>query len=408
MNTIVKVSYQENPRNIKITCNDKVFDTSNISEMTIEDLAYPFCIKGVKWSGLYEELRKFTSVDEFTIFYYGDSSSFDILKQAMENFPVKLVSTDNKVIILYSENPFSTKITVNGSIFDTERIQNRSIDEWINPIQIRDLNWKGIFNELADFIGIDIYTIEFAGNIEFMKPLIDNCPKNVDVVYKNKKTKVKSPIGAGINTGNIVSTISSTASNAVSKISSSAKALNKTDNGNAPKSSESDEKGIPIKNEFIRKNAMAICALLSLIFTVLPFFKVVAGEGEMQQITKFSGITALFGKDGTFISAFLFIGPLLLIIMNYISQLKPYRKIIAIVVPSLSIIFEILITVVLKSEATQALNKANSAISAFGGDAMKTSATTQIGFWLLLLSYILTAVVGFMTYYGLDMTKKKN
>ena len=392
MNTIVKVSYQENPKNLKITCNGKIFDTSNINEMKIEDLAYPFLVKGVKWQGLYEELKAFTGENEYTIYFDGDNKSFETLKTALQNFPVKLASTNNKVIILYSEKPFTTKITINGAIFDTSRIQNRSIDEWVKPIQIRDVNWKGIYQELSDYIGIDVYSIEFVGSQEFMNVLIEDCPETVSVVFRtpvNNANNFNSNIGSKINMQNI----SNVSGNVVNQMKQNV----------SDEEIEKNLQSIPIKNEFLRKNIMAICAIISLILTAFPFLKVTIEDAYDYYEESVNGFTALFETD-TWFSTVLFIGPILIIIMNYVNKLKPYRRLIAVLVPSISIIFEIVLTSLLKPGIVELIEEEYE-FSIY--DGILTTATTQIGFWLILLSYILTGVVGFLTYYGLDKIQKK-
>lgn len=399
MRPIINVNYQEGTKNLTINWNDKTFDTSNVQGMNIEDLAYPFSIKGVKWKGLYEELKDFSREDEFTIYYNGDDNSFEMLKVALQNHPVKIVSTRNKVIILYSENPFSTKITVNGAIFDTTRIANRSIEEWVKPIQIRDLNWNGIYKELTDFIGIDIYTVEFVGSQEFMSLLVEDCPETVDVTFRAPNSKTESP----------KSTSGSFASNVTSKINVqnisnvSSQVVDKMKQNVTDEEIDRNLQSIPIKNDFIRKNAMAICAIISLLLTLLPFFKVSISDSRLSYDETVNGFTALFETD-TWFSTFLFIGPILIIVMNYITKLKPYRRLIAVLVPSISIIFEIVLTILLKSAIVEFLEEEFDFVIYNG---IIVTATTQIGFWLILLSYILTGVVGFLTYYGLDKIQKK-
>ena len=205
MESIVKMLYKKDLNILKISCNGKAFDVSRIKDIPIEQWVFPFCSKGVKWNGLYEELKALTESNDFTLHFDSDDTSFEIVKYALSETPAKLIGTNNIVTILYNENPFTTRITVNGNVFNTARIQNRSIDEWINPIQIRDLQWNGIFEELSEFIGTDIYKIYFVGKQEFMKLLIDKCPKNVDVFYRDPKiaekvNKIKQPVKSTPNT----------------------------------------------------------------------------------------------------------------------------------------------------------------------------------------------------------------
>ena len=56
MSKIVKVEYDATKPETKITADGKEFDTSRIRGKEIEDWAYPFMIRKVKWNGLYEEI----------------------------------------------------------------------------------------------------------------------------------------------------------------------------------------------------------------------------------------------------------------------------------------------------------------------------------------------------------------
>ena len=259
MKPIVKIIYQKESNELKISCADKTFDIARIKDMPIEQWVFPFCSKGVKWNGLYEEMKTFTESEDFTLHFDSDNTSFEIVKYALAEMPVRLVGTNNIVTIIYNENPFTTKITVNGSVFNTTRIQNRSIDEWLNPIQIRDLQWNGIFEELETFIGTDIYTVNFIGKQEFMKLLIDKCPKSVDVFYRDPKIAEKVNKGKQKmkslpdSTSNVLPKVNVDSVSIVAK--KTAKKLK-----NTASNSEASENlhSIPIKSPFIRNNIMSI------------------------------------------------------------------------------------------------------------------------------------------------------
>ena len=59
----VKATYTKDNGELKITYNEKKFDTSRIKNISIEQWAYPFLSNGIKWNGLYEELKDFTYFD---------------------------------------------------------------------------------------------------------------------------------------------------------------------------------------------------------------------------------------------------------------------------------------------------------------------------------------------------------
>ena len=67
MEPIVKVVYKKDLNILKISCNGKAFDVARIKDIPIEQWVFPFCSKGVKWNGLYEELKVFTERNDNTL-----------------------------------------------------------------------------------------------------------------------------------------------------------------------------------------------------------------------------------------------------------------------------------------------------------------------------------------------------
>lgn len=164
---------------------------------------------------------------------------------------------------------------------------------------------------------------------------------------------------------------------------------------------------IPIKNEFVRKNSMALCAALSLIFCLFPFLKIGAEAEGNTTVDSFNIFQLLSGDNGSIFTILMLLLPVLLIVMNYIKALHPYRRAIAITVPVANFLFEIILFFILKAGA-KAGGAAGSSMASEYGVSIKTICSPHIGFFLLLLSYILTAVVGCITYYGLKLPDKIN
>lgn len=75
MKPIVKIIYQKESNELKISCADKTFDIARIKDMPIEQWVFPFCSKGVKWNGLYEEMKTFTESEDFTLHFDSDNTS---------------------------------------------------------------------------------------------------------------------------------------------------------------------------------------------------------------------------------------------------------------------------------------------------------------------------------------------
>ena len=271
----VKAKYIKDSGELKITYNEKKFDTSRIKNVSIEQWAYPFLNKGIKWNGLYEELKDFTGCTEFILQFDSDEESFATIKNALASQPVKLVGTNNTVTIVYSENPFSTRITINGKVFDTTLLQNRCIDEWIQPFQVREVHWNGIFKELEDYIGTDKYTVYFMGDQKLMSYLIDACPETVSIFYKafkvHQKSKTLPNIGnintEKINMDNLTDMAQKTVSSLKEKINNTTESTTKTS------STETNNQELSMKwYDFLSKYGMIfymISSCLGVVFCII-------------------------------------------------------------------------------------------------------------------------------------------
>lgn len=239
-----------------------------------------------------------------------------------------------------------------------------------------------------------------------MKLLIDKCPKSVDVFYRDPKIAEKVNKGKQKmkslpdSTSNVLPKVNVDSVSIVAK--KTAKKLK-----NTASNSEASENlhSIPIKSPFIRNNIMSICALISVIMAFLPFASFCAKAGdETGNKVSVSGFETLFGikelKVGTNNSIFaliLFIVPVAIIVMNYIKPLKPFKKYIAIGAPALGIIGEIITFLDLKGLFKTYIVE----------EGTELKATLGIGFFLILASFVLTAVVGLIVYHGMELPKKK-
>ena len=198
---IVKITYDDTLKQVSITYDSKKFDTSRIEGRDIADWLYPFIVKNVRWNGIYEELSKFIGSEEFTIVFDGSEKSLEALKAAVKDTPAKVAGTNNKVVILYNKESVSTKITINGKMFDTSRIQGRTIDEWVYPFQFNNVKWDGIFTELENEIGTNIYGISFVGEQADMKELMSICPDNVDITFRAPAAPKAAGTGSSLLSG---------------------------------------------------------------------------------------------------------------------------------------------------------------------------------------------------------------
>lgn len=184
MGHTIELCYDSATKTTIISSDDVFFDTGRIQGVDISKWIYPFFINGVKWYGIYEELRKFYKNSTFTITFDGAADEIETLKKAFKDKNVKVNAKYSNVIILYNESQFMTKITINGKIFDTQRIEKRSIDEWVLPFSFKAADWKGIFGEIESYLGNDFYNINFVGKQEDMNILMDNAPENISIFFK--------------------------------------------------------------------------------------------------------------------------------------------------------------------------------------------------------------------------------
>lgn len=136
MGHTIELCYDSATKTTIISSDNVFFDTGRIQGVDISKWIYPFFINGVKWYGIYEELRRFYKNSTFTITFDGAADEIETLKKAFKDKNVKVNAKYSNVIILYDESQFMTKITINGKIFDTQRIEKRSIDEWVLPFFI--------------------------------------------------------------------------------------------------------------------------------------------------------------------------------------------------------------------------------------------------------------------------------
>ena len=185
MAKLVKVTYDATLHQTTITVDGTPFDTSRIDGREIEDWAYPFTMRKVKWNGFYEEMVEALGGEkEFSLVFDGPQEALAELQEAWEDAPVTVEAdpADSAAVVMeYDEKNCATTITVNGEPFDTSRIDGREIEDWVYPFQIRKIKWSGIFDELEQVVGSASYAIRFTGSDAAMQVLQEECPETVSI-----------------------------------------------------------------------------------------------------------------------------------------------------------------------------------------------------------------------------------
>ena len=199
MSKVVKVTYNSESLHTEIVVDGQSFDTSRINGKEIADWAYPFMMRKVKWNGFYDEMVEALGGEKtFDLIFDGSEEALNELKEAWEDAPVNVISEDNvgnNVVIEYDESTLNTTITVNGTPFDTSRINGKEIEDWVYPFMVRKVKWDGIFEELEKVIGSDEYTIQFSGSNSAMKALMEERPETIEI-SKKRNSHNKSKISA--------------------------------------------------------------------------------------------------------------------------------------------------------------------------------------------------------------------
>lgn len=400
MGNLAKIKYCSEPLSVSIFVNGERMNTDKIDNVRIDEWIYPFKNKNAVWYGLEKEIKKLVNNnDTITIEFDGDINSRELLKKMLPNVTVKVGGASNIINILYDDKNFTTKIVINGEIFDTSTIQNRAIEEWLEPINIAGINWKGVFNEIEAQIDSKEYTINYIGSAESMIKLIEKAPSTVSIKSKSvvdKKNTTTSGSSIVNNIANIGSKISSGATSAIN---------NKKTSSYKEKSNDNVKLN---SNNFFINNLQKICAFMCYIFYFLPFAKAVfEAENEYASASDsltVNGFTATFGGSGTFVGITILLGPAIIIALDYIAQLKPYKKIISTIGPLVCILFEIMTFIALKGTMKSGANISGDMVEE---TEMSTKVGIQYGFVLVLIMYIVMGIAGYISYYGLKLPGKK-
>lgn len=193
MGRTVKVVYHADTLQTEITVDGQPFDTSRINGKEIEDWAYPFMMRKVKWGGFYDEMVEALNGEKsFNLIFEGSKEALAELQEAWEDAPVTIVeeTAEPTVEIEYDADALTTNITVNGEPFDTTRINGREIEDWVYPFMMRKIKWDGIFEELTKFIGSESYHISFTGEEKWLSTLEEECPETVTISGKFKQETI--------------------------------------------------------------------------------------------------------------------------------------------------------------------------------------------------------------------------
>lgn len=131
-------------------------------------------------------------------------------------------------------------------------------------------------------------------------------------------------------------------------------------------------------------------------------FKEAENEYASDSLTV-NGFTATFGGSGRFVGITILLGTAIIIALDYIAQLKPYKKIISTIGPLVCILFEVMTFIALKGTMKSSANISGEMVEE---TEMSTKVGIQYGFVLVLIMYIVMGIAGYISYYGLKFPRK--
>ena len=149
----------------------------------------------------------------------------------------------------------------------------------------------------------------------------------------------------------------------------------------------------------LKQHILTILCVIALVVLILPFFSVTAEMEILGQSSSSSTTTTGFDAiKEVFLGWGLVLGPILLVAMNYVKQLEKHKGLLAIIVPIVCLLIEIITFFQAKGASA----------SASGGNGMASAeikATLGIGFFALILVYLGMVVAGAVLYHNFTLDK---
>lgn len=152
------------------------------------------------------------------------------------------------------------------------------------------------------------------------------------------------------------------------------------------------------KNLFKQHGLTILCGV-AVVALFLPFLSV---NAEMEVMgassSSSSSITGFGAMSRAFLGWGLLLGPVLLVAMNYVKQLEKHKGLLAIAVPAVCLVIEIITFFMAKSAD----------VSASGGGGLVSadvSASVGIGFIILFVVYVAMIVAGAVLYHNYTLDK---
>lgn len=90
----IDIYYDPAQRQTDIFCNAEKTDTARIAGTSLPEWLMPFQLKGIRWLGICEELRKLAGEEAFTVRYHGPEEAYKVLAETLTATGIQLDPPD--------------------------------------------------------------------------------------------------------------------------------------------------------------------------------------------------------------------------------------------------------------------------------------------------------------------------
>jgi len=78
---------------------------------------------------------------------------------------------NNTVRMIYNKGTNELNVTCSDKTMDVSRIENIPMEQWIYPFFANGIKWKGLYEELVDFVGDSEFVLRFEGDDDALQLL---------------------------------------------------------------------------------------------------------------------------------------------------------------------------------------------------------------------------------------------
>jgi len=199
MKKVIDLNYNHQTQEISIQCHEKKMDVTAIQNTSVADWIQPVMKNGLRWCGLYEELKFFCQTENFDIVFHGSDSDFQMLQNVLKEKEIRVFKNYHKFDIFYNRNHLSALIISDGTDIDFPVFQEFPLETVLK--EIPEKNWKGLFTELQEYVHNEPYQVTFIGTAKDVALINGVCPENVKLTCQ-EQTDLQNAVDSSISAEN--------------------------------------------------------------------------------------------------------------------------------------------------------------------------------------------------------------